>query len=411
MGLTSSYYLERENTIYDWSEIKEGEVTLLVPAKAVTQMEPPKFPAFFNPAAKFNRDISILIYRHFIDQSRKNICFVDSMCGLGARGVRVGKEIPQIQKVVFNDFNLLSAQTAKVNAMINNIYHKSDFYTSETCNFLSCSANFDNRATVIDLDPFGTPAPFLDCILRGVENNGMISITATDTAVLQGVYPRVCYRKYYGIPLRTSYSLEIGTRLLLSSTALVASRLDLYINPIFAHSYRNYVRIYCKVSKSNYLANKISDKLGYILHCFECGYRGLMNKSPPDVECPLCQKKMRMGGPLWISHMFDKNVILKILAEIVQSEAKMTNIVRYVKQNKNPIKKFFEIASKELDHIPYHYNSDEFGKIMKNSTHPLPKIVDKLIYDGYDTSPTIFSSTGFKTEASIQEIKSSLSKL
>ncbi len=136
-----------------------------------------------------------------------------------------------------------------------------------------------------------------------------------------------------------------------------------------------------------------------------------MNKSPPDVECPLCQKKMRMGGPLWISHMFDKNVILKILAEIVQSEAKMTNIVRYVKQNKNPIKKFFEIASKELDHIPYHYNSDEFGKIMKNSTHPLPKIVDKLIYDGYDTSPTIFSSTGFKTEASIQEIKSSLSKL
>ena len=411
MGLISSYYLERENTPYDWSEIKEGEVTLLVPTQSVTQMEPPKFPAFFNPAAKFNRDISILIYRHFIDQSRKNISFVDSMCGLGARGVRVGKEIPQIQKVVFNDFNLLSAQTAKVNAMINNIYHKSDFYTSETCNFLSCSANFDNRATVIDLDPFGTPAPFLDCILRGVENEGMISITATDTAVLQGVYPRVCYRKYYGIPLRTRYSLEIGTRLLLSSTALVASRLDLYINPIFAHSYRNYVRIYCKVSKSNYLANKISDKLGYIFHCFECGYRGLMKKCPSDIECPLCQKRMRMGGPLWVSHMFDKNVILKILAEIVQSKTKMTNIVRYVKQNKDPIKKFFEIASKELDHIPYHYNSDEFGKIMKNSTHPLSKIIDKLIHDGYDTSPTIFSSTGFKTEANIQEIKSSLSKL
>ena len=411
MGLISSYYLERENTPYDWSEIKEGEVTLLVPTQSVTQMEPPKFPAFFNPAAKFNRDISILIYRHFIDQSRKNISFVDSMCGLGARGVRVGKEIPQIQKVVFNDFNLLSAQTAKVNAMINNIYHKSDFYTSETCNFLSCSANFDNRATVIDLDPFGTPAPFLDCILRGVENEGMISITATDTAVLQGVYPRVCYRKYYGIPLRTRYSLEIGTRLLLSSTALVASRLDLYINPIFAHSYRNYVRIYCKVSKSNYLANKISDKLGYIFHCFECGYRGLMKKSPSDIECPLCQKRMRMGGPLWVSHMFDKNVILKILAEIVQSKTKMTNIVRYVKQNKDPIKKFFEIASKELDHIPYHYNSDEFGKIMKNSTHPLSKIIDKLIHDGYDTSPTIFSSTGFKTEANIQEIKFSLSKL
>jgi len=68
------------------------------------------------------------------------------------------------------------------------------------------------------------------------------------------------------------------------------------------------------------------------------------------------------------------------------------------------------IQSKSFSRL-HHYNSDEFGKIMKNSTHPLPKIVDKLIYDGYDTSPTIFSSTGFKTEASIQEIKSSLSKL
>ena len=403
--------MERKNTTYDWSKIKEGEVTLLVPSQALTQKEPPKFPAFFNPAAKFNRDISILIYRHFIDQSRKNISFVDSMCGLGARGVRVGKEIPQIQKVVFNDFDMMSAQTAKVNTMINNVYHKSDFYTSEICSFLSASANFDNRATIIDLDPFGTPAPYLDCILRAVENDGMISITATDTAVLQGVYPRVCYRKYYGIPLRTRYSLEIGTRLLLSCTALVASRLDLYINPIFAHSYRNYIRIYCKVSKSNYLANKISDKLGYILHCFECGYRGLMKKSPSDIDCPLCQKKMRMGGPLWVSHIFDKNVIFKILAEILESEARMIQESNLVKLDKNPIKRFFEIASKELDHIPFHYNSDEFGKFMKNSTHPLSKIVDKLILDGYNASPTIFSPTGFKTEASLREIKSSLSNL
>ena len=383
----------------------------MVPSQALTQKEPPKFPAFFNPAAKFNRDISILIYRHFIDQSRKNISFVDSMCGLGARGVRVGKEIPQIQKVVFNDFNMMSVQTAKVNTMINNVYHKSDFYTSEICSFLSANANFDNRATIIDLDPFGTPAPYLDCILRAVENDGMISITATDTAVLQGVYPRVCYRKYYGIPLRSRYSLEIGTRLLLSCTALVASRLDLYINPIFAHSYRNYVRIFCKVSKSNYLANKISDKLGYVLHCFECGYRGLMKKSPSDIDCPLCQKKMRMGGPLWVSHIFNKNVILKILAEILESEARLIQESNFVKQDKNPIKRFFEIASKELDHIPFHYNSDEFGKFMKNSTYSLPKIVDKLILDGYNASPTIFSSTGFKTEASIREIKSSLSNL
>jgi tRNA (guanine26-N2/guanine27-N2)-dimethyltransferase len=261
------------------------------------------------------------------------------------------------------------------------------------------------------VDPFGTPAPFLDCILRAVENNGMISITATDTAVLQGVYPNVCYRRYYGIPLRTGYSLELGTRLLLSCTALVASRHDLNIDPIFVHAYRNYIRIYCKVSKSNYLANKISDKLGYVLHCFECGYRGMMNKSPTALECPLCQKRLRIGGPLWVSHLFHKNLILKILDEIRESEAKLLQETNLIKQNKNSIKRFFETASIELDYVPFHYKSDEFGKYMKNSTHSLSKILSKLIMDGFNATPTIFSSTGFKTEASLLEIKSSLSNL
>ena len=109
----------------------------------------------------------------------------------------------------------------------------------------------------MDVDPFGTPAPYLDCLLRSVENGGLISVTATDTAVLCGVYPKVCYRKYYGNPLRTKYAGEIGIRLLISSIALIASRLDLSITPIFSHGYRNYMRVYCKVVKSNYLANKI----------------------------------------------------------------------------------------------------------------------------------------------------------
>ena len=121
-----------------------------------------------------------------------------------------------------------------------------------------------------------------------------------------------------------------------------------------------------------------------------------MKKGPSEVNCPLCQKKMRVGGPLWVSHLFDKIVIFKILAEILESETRKTKGAILSKQDMNPNKRFFEIASKELDHIPYHYNSDEFGKLMKNSTHPLNKIVEKLIKDGYNASQTIFSQTGFR---------------
>lgn len=394
-----------------WSQVTESETLLIVPSNSLKLKEPPKFPAFFNPAAKFNRDVSILIYKNFLNQSKKYNSFVDSMCGLGSRGLRVGKEIPYVNEVLLNDFNFLSIQTAKINAVVNDIYYKCRFYNKETCNFLSENFKFENRGTIIDLDPFGTPSPYLDCILRAVENEGMISVTATDTAVLLGVYPKVCYRKYYGVPLRTKYSLEVGTRLLLSSVALTASRLDLYIYPLFAHSYRNYIRIYCKVVKSNNLANKISEKLGYILHCFNCGYRELLREYQIQTVCPICLKKLRIGGPLWISKIFDKELINKILNEILQIEKnnEISKVSSY--SNFDQSKRFFTVTKEEKDEIPFHYLSEEFGRLMKCSTASIHKIIDILKINGYNSSQTVFSSTGFKTDATMIEIRNILNTL
>ena len=41
-------------------EITEGTTKILVPEKSLDEKVPPKEPAFFNPAAKLNRDFSIL---------------------------------------------------------------------------------------------------------------------------------------------------------------------------------------------------------------------------------------------------------------------------------------------------------------------------------------------------------------
>ena len=100
------------------------------------------------------------------------------------RGLRVANEIPVIKRVIFNDINSFSIYVSKVNAILNNMYYKCDFYNKEICNFLSCEFTFDKRATIIDIDPFGTPSSYLDCILQSIQNSGLISVTATDTAVL-----------------------------------------------------------------------------------------------------------------------------------------------------------------------------------------------------------------------------------
>jgi tRNA (guanine26-N2/guanine27-N2)-dimethyltransferase len=375
----------------------------MIPTGSLKEKEPPKFPVFFNPAAKFNRDISVKIYKAFIDLKKdKSFSFVDAMTGSGIRGLRVAKEIPKITKVIFNDFNYFSIHISKINAILNNVYSKCEFYNKEICNFLSTKFNFENRATIVDIDPFGTPAPYLDCVLRSVENGGLISVTATDTAVLSGVYPKVCYRKYYGYPLRTNYSGEIGARLLISSVALVASRLDLSIVPILSHGYRNYIRVYCKILKSNYLANKIHEKLGYVVHCYNCKHR-YFNRNVYGVSCcNNCHKKITIGGPLWAAEMFDKDLIAKVIDSIAKSGYKHINPKQI---DFNPLLDFFTVALSELDTIPFFYVNDEIGQLLKKNVMSVAKIMEILKKCGFQTSKTIFAPNGFKTNASITEIK------
>ena len=85
------------------------------------------------------------------------------------------------------------------------------------------SKNYE-RFAVVDLDPFGSPSAYIDCLLRAVNKGGMVSVTATDTAVLCGVHPQVCRRKYYGKPLNNNYARETALRLIVSLTALIASK-------------------------------------------------------------------------------------------------------------------------------------------------------------------------------------------
>ena len=215
----------------NWSFASEGDTKFLVPSQFILKKEPSKFPVFFNPAAKFNRDISIHIYRTFINNNPKKIL------PLLMQSYSTSCELLKKYQGSTEYFSMHSIPShlafLKSMPLLNNVYNKCNFYNKEICNFLSTEFNFEKRATIVDVDPFGTPAPYLDCLLRSVENGGLISVTATDTAVLCGVYPKVCYRKYYGNPLRTKYAGEIEIRLLISSIALIASRLNLSITPIF----------------------------------------------------------------------------------------------------------------------------------------------------------------------------------
>ncbi|MCI4360408.1 MAG: tRNA (guanine(26)-N(2))-dimethyltransferase, partial [Thermoplasmata archaeon] len=64
----------------------------------------------------------------------------------------------------------------------------------------------------VDLDPYGTPMPYLGAALDAVRPGGLLAVTATDTRVLAGVQAGVAERRYGGRPVRGRLGPEAGLR-------------------------------------------------------------------------------------------------------------------------------------------------------------------------------------------------------
>lgn len=382
---------------HDVSEIKEGKTSLLVPSSALSQSVPPKNPAFFNPNAKWNRDISMLVYKVYTSSS-KNKTLADSICGVGARGLRASVEVPQIETIYLNDLNPIAIEFAKESAKLNQVQDKCIFKTNEVCKFLNYEEREIRRFDIVDLDPFGSPSPYVDCVLRSVSNGGLISITATDTAVLCGVYPSVCYRKYYGFPIRSEYSNEIGVRLLVSFIALNATRFDLSVVPYFCHSNLHYLRVYLKIIFSSSLANTVSSKIGFIKHCKKCKSRRVEKIMEQNLVCDLCGAKCIMAGPLWIDSIFDSGFVNSMLNELKNSENNTSP-----RNDHNRLQKMMQICTSELS-IPAYFETDSIASSAKKSSISLNKVISTLANNGFQSSKTTMNEKGFKTNASPKEI-------
>jgi tRNA (guanine26-N2/guanine27-N2)-dimethyltransferase len=401
-----------------FTEIVEGKIRLLVPIDSITKQVPPKSPAFFNTSARLNRDISIAAYNAFLTRLKETKrTFADSLSGIGARALRVAVEIPGIERVYLNDLNVTAIEAAKKSAKLNSIEEKCYYSVDEVCNFLiSHSTPNDARFAIVDLDPFGSPSQYVDCLLRSVSNGGMLSLTATDTAVLCGVYPNVCLRKYLGRPLRTHYANEVALRLLLSLIALTAARLGIAISPLFAHANLHYMRVYVKVSISNSQANNVYDNIGYLRHCHFCGNRNSIREYNKSENCQICQKRYNVGGQLWIGRLFDRQFVNRMMTTTTtpdsQNSINTKNLCSANTSNRitgtETMNKLLLISSDEIDDIPYYFRSDEIASKLKTNSMPLTKVIDKLRASGYQASKSILNPSAFKTNAAIDEIQKCL---
>ncbi len=365
-------------------EIIEGKTKLLVTKKSITEKVPPKKPVFFNPKAKLNRDFSVIAYAAFLKNFQGPKIFLEGLSGIGARGLRVANEL-KVENIVINDLNPTALKIAEYSAKLNNLKNI-EFSEKEVCRFFSNYSKKGERGSIVDIDPFGSPAAFFDCGIRATMHGGILSTAATDLQVLNGLFQGACKRKYGGIPVRTEYGNEIAIRLILGCLRIVAARLGVQVIPLFVESHMHYYRTYVKVLNRP----DQQENIGYILHCKNCGHRKISIEQ--EQECELCKLKISIAGPLWIENIFNKEFIQNMLLEI--QNFKVDKVCE----------KMLHKCLVESEMPGTYFTLDEIASKMKSSPPKLENAISNLQKNNFAASVKSFSPTGFRTDAKINEI-------
>tara|TARA_B100001750_G_C15433957_1_gene559856 strand:+ start:14 stop:1150 length:1137 start_codon:yes stop_codon:yes gene_type:complete len=367
------------------TEIVEGITKLLVPKGSMTDKVPPKEPAFFNPRASLSRDLSIIAYSAFWKDFEFPKIFFDGLAGLGARGLRVANEIKEVEKVIVNDVNPNALEIASKSAKINNLKNF-EISENETCRFLSSHSRMNERASIVDIDPFGSPSRYIDCAIRATMHGGMLALTATDLQVLHGLFNKAAKRRYYGTPVKTEFSNEIAIRLILGCVSFVAGRLDISFQPLFVDHDMHYYRTYMKILNTP----EKEEKIGYIIFCRNCKDR--YTHISKQEKCRKCSHETEIAGPLWIGNLFDKEFV---------------TMMKNVKNDLNVHKKCERILDRselEAELPATYYTLDEIASKMNSAPLKLSDAIDRLTSNGFKASMTSLNPSGFRTDCEIDEI-------
>jgi tRNA (guanine26-N2/guanine27-N2)-dimethyltransferase len=362
------------NLYPDAVEIVEGTTRLMVPSDhSIRGPGTRTGRVFFNGQMAFNRDISVSFFRS-LSPNRWDV--LDAMGGTGARGVRIAHEAGDDLEVHINDAEEEANSYIERNIILNDVKNAEAHQQDLRCLLTRRVFHY------VDVDPFGSPVPFLQSAINGCRRRGMIALTATDTAPLAGTYPKKCLRRYGARPCRSRFGHEVGLRILIGHVAREAAKFDRGIDATLCFYADHYFRVHLHLSEGGGRADKTLDCLGFMDYDPVTGARSLTT-TPSGSSY----------GPMWTGPLFDRTIL-----DGMRSYPELAHPRR--------VERFLEICKEELD-VPLFYESDEIGHILGGSPPPLDSILENLRGSG-KASKTHFSPTGFKTDLPHREVLSIL---
>lgn len=379
------------------NEIQEGKARVDFPNSV-----------FYNPVQEFNRDLTIAMIsqysrNHFekinavkssgetnaatVNESNgdvpkleagkyheNGIRILEGLSASGLRSMRFGLEVPGVKQVVSNDFDRTAVEFIERNIKKNGLEGIVTSNCGDAAMVMYQNKHPKNRFDVIDLDPYGSPAPFLDAAVQAVKDGGLLCVTCTDTAVLCGNAGETCYAKYGAMSLKGKFCHEMALRVILQCLESHANRYSRYIVPLLSLSVDFYVRVFVKVLTGQAKVKRSVSKMAMVYHCVGCGSFSLQKlgltiptkggnfkytpaTGPPVSEkCSHCGFQQQLGGPMWAEQMHDVDFIKTVISSV----EKMPDDFKTAQR----IMGMLSLAAEELPDTPLYYITDELCNVV-----------------------------------------------
>ncbi len=347
-----------------------------------------KMEVFYNPVMRSQRNITLTLL-NAVANTRMNIA--DPLAGSGIRSLRFLKELGErkCNHLFVNDVKEHFPHTFKTNALINKLSLRNVSLFSEDASEFLMNRIHDKKKPegfcgyfdYIDLDPFGTPNPFLTAAIARIARKGILAVTATDTAALSGTYPSVTLRKYWATSLRNVMMHETGLRILIRKVQLIGVQFEKALIPVLGYHKDHYFRVFFRVEKGKEYCDALMKQHQYLL--FNPSTLGWItsryNKDPGYTQ---------YAGPLWTGPLQDKALVKKMRAK-----------------NKYPEEqKFLGLLAGEKDCVGF-YDIHALAK-----KHHLPVPGFETLLQKLAGTRTHFSPYGIKTGKSLPEVVALLRK-
>lgn len=300
---------------------------------------------FYNKEMETSRDFTVALLKSI----RKGVA-LDSMAGTGIRGLRIAAEAGW--DVVINDISKANVSLIKDNAKNNNmnveIWNKNFFEAVST-----------RKWDYIDIDPYGSPACFVDAAICNLKNDGIIGITMTDTANLEGRSIRKGYRIYGGLSQRGVFSRELAARIFLGFLLRKGASIGYGGTPLLTVREKHYIRVFVRFRKGS-----------------DISFSAL--KEIEEIEL-----NGQRVGPLHVGKLYDPKTLTDINVDGL---------------SRNTTKLYDRFKNEDLMFL-FFTNEAEKGEVN------IDRIIEELKNRGFRAGRTNFYEKGIKTDAKVENFR------